>query len=172
MVLLHRAPQQRGARAAMTSCARALRLLSLNVNGMQSAHKRLTLFSELLLNAWDVIVLQETHHDNEAEGLAWAREGAGVGKPWLGDTFWSSCSHNPRSGGVAVLFRDGAAVSDIQSVCEAPGRALVVSFEHGSVAHAVVSVYAPVERALRQAWFLDFFFSFFSRKVMSYRRQH
>ena len=138
MVLLHRAPQQRGARAAMTSCARALRLLSLNVNGMQSAHKRLTLFSELLLNAWDVIVLQETHHDNEAEGLAWAREGAGVGKPWLGDTFWSSCSHNPRSGGVAVLFRDGAAVSDIQSVCEAPGRALVVSFEHGSVAHAVV----------------------------------
>ena len=30
----------------MTSCARALRLLSLNVNGMRIGHKRLTLISE------------------------------------------------------------------------------------------------------------------------------
>ena len=155
MVLLHRAPQQRVARAAMTSCARALRLLSLNVNGMRIGPKRLTLFSELLLGGWDVIVLQETHHDDEATGLAWAREGAGVGKPWLGDTFWSSSPHNPRSGGVAVLFRDGAATSAVQRVCEAPGRALVVSFEHAGVAHAVVSVYAPVEPPQRQAFFLD-----------------
>ena len=98
MVHLHRAPQQRGARAAMTSCARALRLLSLNVNGMRIGHKRLTLFSELLLGNWDIVVLQETHHDDEAEGLAWAREGAGVGKPWLGDTFWSSLPTTPGVG--------------------------------------------------------------------------
>lgn len=37
---------------------------------------------------------------DEAEGLAWAREGAGIGKPWLGDTFWSNCPHNPRPAGV------------------------------------------------------------------------
>ena len=70
-------------------------------------------------------------------------------------TFWSSFLHNPNTtGGVAVLFRDGAAISDISKGGEAPGRALVVSFQHQGVSFAVACVYAPVERPLQQAFFL------------------
>ena len=58
----------------MSSSARALRFLSLNVNGMRSPATRRTLFRELLQGPFDVIVLQETHHRDEAEGCAWARE--------------------------------------------------------------------------------------------------
>ena len=53
----------------------SLRLLSLNVNGLRSASKRSSLFTLLRRDRWDVVLLQETHHTDEAEGQAWAEEG-------------------------------------------------------------------------------------------------
>ncbi|CAL8469286.1 g8833 [Coccomyxa elongata] len=51
-----------------------LRLLSLNVNGLQDKVKRRWLFNLLERDNWDVILLQETHHRSPEEGGAWAQE--------------------------------------------------------------------------------------------------
>ena len=138
----------------MTSSASALRLLSLNVNGLRLPATRRTLFRELLQGLWDVIVLQETHHNDEAEGLTWAREGAGTGQPWLGQSFWSCSTNNPTAvGGVAVLFRAGAAVGEITRVAEVAGKFLLVTVRHAGDVYAIASVYAPTYRPERCQFF-------------------
>ena len=54
----------------------ALRLLSLNVNGLSSSqHKRRLLFHLLMQQQWDAILLQETHCANDVEATRWCREG-------------------------------------------------------------------------------------------------
>ena len=58
----------------------------------------------LLAGGWDIVVLQETHHENSEQGERWAREGAGPGKPWEGQTFWAHGTTASR--GVAILIRD------------------------------------------------------------------
>ena len=68
--------------------APSLALLSLNVNGLGNKAKRLTLFHTLIQGSWDVILLQETHHRDDEQGLQWSREGAGEGRPWPGVSFW------------------------------------------------------------------------------------
>lgn len=61
--------------ATRSAMSRSLRLLSLNVNGLRSADKRRTLFSLLHRDRWDVVLLQETHHTDDAEAQAWTQEG-------------------------------------------------------------------------------------------------
>ena len=41
-------------------------LFSLNVNGLRSASKRRSLFTLLQRDRWDVVLLQETHHADDA----------------------------------------------------------------------------------------------------------
>lgn len=140
----------------MSAPGTALRLLSLNVNGLHSLRdKRRTLFHCLQDSNWDVVALQETHHGNEAEGATWAKEGAGPGKAWAGPAFWAHGAHNPTaSAGVAVLVRDGARVADVQLRHQDPnGRLLAIDFTHDGHPFTVVSVYAPVAPASREGFF-------------------
>ena len=65
----------------------ALRLLSLNVNGLGQPEKRRTLFHCLAQGHWDIVALQETHHADAEEGATWASAGAGPGHPWAGQAF-------------------------------------------------------------------------------------
>ena len=65
----------------------SLALLSLNVNGLGSKAKRLTLFASLIDGPWDVILLQETHHQSAEQGLQWTKEGAGKERPWPGTSY-------------------------------------------------------------------------------------
>ena len=51
------------------------RFLSLNVNGLRSTNKWRSLFTLLQRDRWDVVLLQETHDADDAEGQAWAEEG-------------------------------------------------------------------------------------------------
>jgi len=81
----------------------SLRLLSLNVNGLRSADKRRTLFRLLRRDRWDVALLKETHHTDEAEGQAWTQEGPhGLRPNWSGLSFW--CHGSTTSRGVAILL--------------------------------------------------------------------
>ena len=130
----------------------SLRFLSLNVNGLRDRAKRHQLFDSLLLGNWDVIVLQETHHGGVGEGESWAKEGAGVGRPWVGLSFW--CSLSTSRCGVAVLFKSKDKVEDTSIRFQDPGgRVLVVDFDFESHNFSVVSVYAPCERGDRLAFF-------------------
>ena len=88
----------------------SLRLLSLNVNGLRSADKRRTLFRLLHRDRWDVVLLQETHHTDEAEGQAWTQEGPdGLRPNWSGPSFW--CHGSTTSRGVAILLSPSADIS-------------------------------------------------------------
>ncbi|CAL8465446.1 g4982 [Coccomyxa elongata] len=67
-------------KAALSAMTRprqpTLRLLSLNVNGLQDKDKKRWLFNLLERDKWDVILLQETHHRSPEKGAAWAGGGA------------------------------------------------------------------------------------------------
>ena len=132
----------------------SLTLLTLNVNGLGSAQKRSTLFSMLLQGNWDIVVLQETHHENREQGNRWAREGAGSGQPWEGQTFWAHGTTACR--GVAILIKASLALSDILVVGEDDqGRLLRVDFAWEDRPMTVISIYAPSIAADRQQFFLD-----------------
>lgn len=66
---IHSAAERISAAEPMNAIGRpSLNLLTLNVNGLGTARKRLTLFSMLLSGHWDIVVLQETHHESSEQG--------------------------------------------------------------------------------------------------------
>ena len=131
-----------------------LRLLTLNVNGLQNASKRRTLFSCILQGRWDVVLLQETHHASEAEALAWLREGAGPARAVTWESFWSQGTS--RSKGVGILVRPGGAFSPVSTSVarDAAGRVVRVDGTFGSQALSIINVYAPCEAGQRTHFFL------------------
>ena len=130
----------------------ALKLLSLNCNGLRDANKRRTLFTMLAAGRWDVVALQETHHVSDAEGESWAAAGAGPLHPWPGVSFWSHGTSASR--GVALLFKHACLASEaaLRSRDES-GRCIVVDFMMNEVSCSAASVYAPVERQDRCTFF-------------------
>lgn len=143
--------------------APSLSLLTLNVNGLGDRAKRSTLFHSLLQGPWDVILLQETHHRDDEQGIQWCREGAGEGRPWPGVSFWAHGTTASR--GVAILIRDtidlgctvlervdvDIATSDLH---EPQGRVLRVDFSWGHLQFSVFSVYAPCTSIHRPSFFI------------------
>ena len=108
-------------------CRPALRLLSLNVNGLHEPAKRRQLFAMLQQQAWDVVCLQETHHSCGDQAAGWCKAGAGPGFSWGGQTFWHAGASDSR--GVAVLFRAGVPVEDVVvGHQDGAGRVLRVDF--------------------------------------------
>ena len=130
-----------------------LRLLSLNVNGLQDKDKRRWLFNLLERDKWDIILLQETHHRSPEEGAAWAQEGPnGLRCNWSGPAFW--CHYTSQSRGVAILFRTTARISDFTvRHSSATGRTLSVDFTFGGLPYTVVCVCAPSVAADRPQYF-------------------
>ena len=124
-------------------CRPALRLLSLNVNGLHEPAKRRQLFAMLQQQAWDVVCLQETHHSCGDQAAGWCKAGRGA---WLfvggAQTFWHAGASDSR--GVAVLFRAGVPVEDVVvGHQDGAGRVLRVDFSFGEMELSVISVYAP-----------------------------
>ena len=130
-------------------------LLSLNVNGLGSKAKRLTLFASLIDGPWDVILLQETHHQSAEQGLQWTKEGAGKERPWPGTSFWAEGTTASR--GVAVLFKDKPELADMVEftppAIQHDGRILRVDFQWQQKPLTVVGVYAPSIPAERVQFF-------------------
>ena len=147
----------------------SLALLTLNVNGLGSKAKRLTLFSSLIDGAWDIIVLQETHHTSSEQGIQWTREGAGKGRPWPGSCFWAEGTSASR--GVAILFKDKPDMAFFEGKGLLPdmadirchdlpteqhrGRLLRVDFAWLDQPLTVIGVYAPCEAADRRTFFTE-----------------
>ena len=132
-------------------------LLTLNVNGIRDGRKRRALFAHLLEGPWQVIALQETHSESNAETLEWMREGAGPGRPWRGVGFWHHGTS--RSRGVAVLLKEGFPALQQghlgPSVTHTDHGGRLIRVEWGAALQpiAVVSVYAPVTSGPRRLFF-------------------
>jgi exonuclease III len=133
-------------------------ILSLNVNGLRDQHKRRSLFAHLLNGPWHAIMLQETHSTDDHEVEEWMREGAGPGRPWQGLGFWCHGSRS-RSCGVAILLHhtfDCSQRGGIRPTVthKSPvGRVIRVEWSTNGNTTAMISVYAPVARSLRRAFF-------------------
>ena len=95
----------------------------------------------VLCAGWDVVVLSETHCGGPEVAAKWLRDGAGPGKPWLGQAFWSHGTSASR--GVAVLLRQGFAAKAKVAFADSDGRLLRVSGEGGPQGRpvSVVAVY-------------------------------
>lgn len=136
----------------------ALRIVSVNVNGLSSAVKRRALFAGLGRQQHDIAVLQETHLASDEDAEALLAQGSGTGRPWAGRAFWS---HGRRAArGVAVLFAPGFAGIDIQTdysdgAATDGGRVLRVGWTDSATGQrwAVVAIYAPNLNAAQRAFF-------------------
>lgn len=138
----------------------SLALLSLNVNGLGTQAKRLSLFHALIHSPYDIILLQETHHRDTEQGLQWSREGAGDGRPWPGATYWAHGTTASR--GVAVLLRDRhdwdnlpPEPCNLTTSEESEGRILRIDLSWGELPLSIISVYAPSLAEHRNDFYLN-----------------
>ena len=130
-----------------------LSCVALNCQGLIGQHRRQQLFSKLEAGPWDLVVLVDTHCKDAAMARAWTQQGAGPGRPWPGQAFWSF-STSSHSGGVAVLIRDTAFVQSAEQQYDSGGRLLRVRLQLSGGQHAsVVAVYAPALAELRPHFF-------------------
>jgi len=101
----------------MTEGLGNLRVLSLNVNGLQSSRaKRLALFQWLAELQVDIAVLLETHCRDDRQAERWVQEGAGPGTAWNGLDFWQHFSSASR--GVGILVRQGVLPAGVTPAVE------------------------------------------------------
>ena len=137
-----------------------LRVLSINVNGLQSsAAKRKAFFQYLRRVQADVVVVQETHCSSDDQATQWVQQGGGPGSVWHGPAFWQH--YNSSSRGVAILLKAGIVPTNQQPQVEymdatenEPGRLLRVGWDLPDNQHlSVLAVYAPCEAASRPAFF-------------------
>ena len=130
----------------------ALSCVVLNPNGLRRRSKRRSLFEGCLDRHYDVVVLSETHSRDDVEGTRWVQEGAGAGRPWNGQAFWSHGSTHSR--GVGILLAARAALDATVTYADDEGRVLAVSFRTADgQLWAVIAVYGPVEPGDRAAFF-------------------
>lgn len=142
---------------------RRLRLLTLNVRGLKEARKRSSLFLRLMTGGHDIVVLQEVHAAGMEEAQAWLAAGAGPGRPWRGESFWSPGQGASR--GVAILFRDNFAGTNLQEeFSDGPtagptsrGRVLRVGWrdQHTDQPWSVIAIYAPNTEAEQRTFFAE-----------------
>ncbi len=109
-----------------------LNIGTFNVNGCRCTRKRAALFDYLRLKQADVILLQETHTDQQNQAQ------------WYGD--WKGSvvlSHGTNlSAGVAILFSPRVSIQpDVVEII--PGRILRVDMVFGNTNFSFINVYAP-----------------------------
>ncbi|KAF8055086.1 transposon TX1 protein [Scenedesmus sp. PABB004] len=132
-----------------------LKVVAVNVNGLNRKPSRQAFFAWLLASRYHVVVLTETHAQGDGQARRWVQGGAGPGRPWQGSAWWSHGSSASR--GVGILIRDGVVpAGEAPSIeyCDTVGRLLRVGWrtQHGDRL-SVLGVYAPSERAERPAFF-------------------
>lgn len=124
----------------------ALKICSLNAQGLNNIQKRGFLFQFLRDSNFDIIALQETHATNNT-AVAWQDE-------WTGPSVWNNKTNN--SCGVAILTRPGLAcdISDVQN--DTNGRIVALTLKYENYNLRLISIYAPnPENRLRSANFFS-----------------
>ena len=120
-----------------------LKLSSLNMNGGRGAQRRAVLGEIFRQKKLDVILLQETHsdQDNEVDWRLW----------WRGQHLLSHGTN--LSAGVAVLFSPSLTVNILSHSEPIPGRFLMVRVEIRGFVFAIFNIYAPNNTSERVALF-------------------
>lgn len=124
----------------------ALKIVSLNVNGIANSIKRKIVFNKLKAQKADIYLLQESHSSSSTEKL-WTSE-------WGGDAFFSHGS--PNSKGVAILFDRQTDFKVLSQARDSDGRFLGMDVLVGEQTFTIASIYAPTQDKQRdQLEFLE-----------------
>lgn len=124
----------------------ALRLSTLNANGLGGSSKRRAIFNLLRGRGNDVSFVQETHSTRERERI-WSSE-------WGGKAFFSHGSSGVR--GVAILLSPSTALTVLEVHRDPEGRFLLLQAQCDDWPITLLNIYAPTaDRPDEQIGFLD-----------------
>lgn len=112
----------------------AVKVITLNVNGMAERPKRTMIFDFLRQYKADLYLLQETHNAGIQDEQNWTRE-------WGGPAVWSSGSHHSR--GVALLVNPKSNCNINRTLNDIDGRVIAAQIEVMGTELNIINVYAP-----------------------------
>ena len=121
-----------------------LKCLSLNVRGLNTYKKRVTLFDWLKNAELDIILLQETHFVKEQESYYNSR--------WFGEKY-HCFSDSVHSRGVSVLFMQNLNLEVINAHRSQDGRKILINVKYLDKTLTLVNVYAPNSEKCRVEFF-------------------
>jgi exonuclease III len=111
-----------------------LKILTLNVRGLNDKKKRQTVFYWLRKQDADIIALQETHLGRSNDEWKWSRE-------WDGQSYWTVAAGNSK--GVALLFNRKQKIEIQNVVKEQTGRLISLSVKIADKMIRLVCIYSP-----------------------------
>lgn len=112
-----------------------LKVVSLNVNGLNSPPKRQIIFDYLRKTGADFYLLQETHA-TDATSRIWAQE-------WGGTIIANNGSQSSK--GVMVMARRHLALQPIVCHQDNDGRILAMDVKVDEIIYTIINVYAPTQ---------------------------
>ncbi len=118
---------------ASQTCVDNLKIVSLNVRGINNFKKRRSIFNYCRKQKADLFLLQETHGTKQVE-MQWQHE-------WGGKILFSHGSNNSR--GVAIIFRNGSNIDVKTVINDDEGRILIVKCVKDDLCFTLINVYAP-----------------------------
>lgn len=123
-----------------------LKILSLNVNGLNVPTKRRAVFDHLRKSKADFCLIQETHSTPTTEKL-WKAE-------WGGSAWFSHGSRSSR--GVAILVSRNLKCKITNPLSDKEGRYMFGDFQVGEAIYTIASIYAPTQdKRAEQISFLE-----------------
>ena len=114
--------------------ASKLKVVSLNVRGLNNNQKRRKIFLWLRDLKFDIILLQETFCTSKSERI--------LKCSWQGEMF-NACSDSSHSRGVAILFRKNLDCKVLNYNTSIDGRKILLNLEFKENLFTIVSIYAP-----------------------------
>ena len=111
-----------------------LRVVSLNVRGLNNHTKRHTIYKWIRKNDYGICFLQETFCISNLKQQ--------FQKGWNGDIF-HSFSDSSHSRGVCIMLHNNISYKSLSSYSDEEGRIMLVNIEIGSHNYALLNIYAP-----------------------------
>ena len=133
----------------------ALKIITINVSGINDSNKRRQLFMWLRQQKVDVALLSETHLADARSIPIWQMEWNSKGGQQGQCSYWA-VGDSPHTGGTAVLIRpglDATAVVEATSEQAGQGRWTRVVATVQEVEWTWQALYAPAQPLARTAWF-------------------
>ena len=122
----------------------ALKLITLNVNGLADVQKRTLIYGYLKLLKADIYLLQETHNSTEVDENQWARE-------WGGPAVWSRGTR--RSRGTALFFNRNLDINIATINRDNDGRLIAAKTFVNGIELNIMNIYAPTNPEERKLFF-------------------
>lgn len=112
-----------------------IKIVSINVNGLNISRKRRSIFDHLRKTGADVCLLQETH-GSQVSATLWKKE-------WGAPAFFNNGSQSSR--GVAILVSRKSPINVLQITADDDGRVICMDLELDGKIYTVGSFYAPTQ---------------------------